>query len=386
MAAHMANNAWCSNENSFVHSTKGRARARNNRRKVVGCPANLSMPNQTMIGQKMRWADVSITDNETSHQGHCLDMVFATVANSTCNVPPLCSFAHTIGSPMTLLSQPEQCTDVVKALECIDQTERHLVLVWLMSAIRQLALSKTGCRIVQKALDVAAGADQDMLISGLQDHIVELYESPHGNYVLARAIEVLPAAKVGFVISALRGRSATVAKHKFGCRIVLRLIEHCEEPQIADILDEIMEEAPTLAHHAYGSLILQSMLEHMPSARRSSLFMRLLPSFATMSTHRTGSLVAQRVLTYCTIEEQAFAIQALLQGSVIDIACSHYGSYVIEQVAGMYATHSSVQVMANTFANSLQDFVGADHAERVLLAFDLQPRSMPCVVEAAETA
>merc|ERR1711865_305492 len=237
----------------------------------VGCQANVSIPKQAGAAQKtVRWADISITENETSPDAPCMDMLSASVSPGDRSSSLSCSFQQSIGSPMALLSKPEMCIDVINELDRAAHAEKHIVLLWLMKAIRQLALSKAGCRIVQKAFEVAAGSDQDVLIAGLQDHIVELYESPHGNYVLARAIEVLPAAKVGFVISALRGRSAAVAKHKFGCRIVLRLIEHCVEEQISDLLDEVMAEAPVLAHHTYGNLILQSVLEHMPPARRSA--------------------------------------------------------------------------------------------------------------------
>merc|ERR1711862_258128 len=111
--------------------------------------------------------------------------------------------------------------------------------------------------------------------------------------------------------------------------------------------------------------------EHMPPARRSLLVAQILPSFATMSSHRTGSLVAQRILTYCNIEEQQLAIQALLHGSVVDIACSHYGSYVIEQVAGMRAGHPCVQTMANILACNRQLLDTSEHAERVVQAFNM---------------
>merc|ERR1712146_772604 len=121
---------------------------------------------------------------------------------------------------------------------------------------KDLALSKTGCRIVQKAFEVVGGADRDLLIRSLENHITQLYESPHGNHVLSRAIEVLPATRNGFVISALLGGAVTVSKHRFGCRIVCRLIEHCEEGMCSStdfslLLDEVLAEVGILAQHAF---------------------------------------------------------------------------------------------------------------------------------------
>jgi len=302
-------------------------------------------------------------------QGSIPGMMNSSNCDLSCNngmKPIICSAG-------ALLNDPEQCNDVMAQLSSGDQVEQHRVLLWLQKVVRHLALSKMGCRIVQKAFEVASGADHDMLVAELKDHVVELYESPHGNYVLSRAIEILPAAKNNFVISALSGRWAGVSRHRFGCRVICRLLEHCSDEQMGELLSVVVAEADTLARHAYGNFVVQSALEHALPGRRAAILLQILPDFGTLTMHRTGSLVAQRALNYCDVEGQGLAIQALLRSSVVDVACSHYGSYVIEQVAGMRGNFSSMQDMYGILAANLQQVHASEHGERVVLAFGLAP-------------
>jgi len=278
---------------------------------------------------------------------------------------------------LSLVNSPAQCTEVTEKLESGSNFERHNLLLQLHKATRQLALSKTGCRIVQKAIEVASAEDRELIIAELKDHVTELYESPHGNHVLSRAIEVLPAAKNSYIISALLGQCITVAKHRYGCRVLCRLIEHCTEEHIGLLLDEVTTEAGMLALHAYGNFVIQTMLEHTSPARRSAVLSRVLPSFAALSMHRTGSLVAQRVLDYCDAVGQNSAVHVLLAGkddvSLVDVACSRYGSFVLEQLAGMFHTLDSVQAAAQVLASDLPNLHSSEHARRVIVAFRLAP-------------
>jgi len=294
----------------------------------------------------------------------------------------IASQSHAIsGSPFDLIQDKDRCDNVVQELEKGDSHARLTILLWLHKATLQLALSKLGCRVVQKVLEVTGGSDKGgLIIAELKDRIVELYESPHGNHVLSRAIEVLPAAKIGFIIEALRGRGVAVSKHKFGCRVVCRLIEHCTEEQIGSLLDEILPETAALARNSYGNFVVQSILEHTGSqARRSFMMSLLLPGFASLAMHRSGSLVAQRVLDYCYLEEDRnLVFHALLSGegecSIVEIACSHYGSFVIEQLAASYDKQLSAPKLSEIvaiLATHVHRLVESQHGQRVALAFAL---------------
>merc|ERR1719487_1697017 len=100
----------------------------------------------------------------------------------------------------------------------------------------------------------------------------------------------------------------------------------------------------------------------------------MLPDIAALSMHRSGSLVVQRLLDYCDEDGKALAVNALLQGedgcSIVEIACSHYGSYVIEQVAGLRQLYAT-QTVAFTLASNLHHLHISDHASRVVVAFGL---------------
>jgi pumilio RNA-binding family len=262
-----------------------------------------------------------------------------------------------------------------------DSVQRLTLLLWFHKESRRLSLSKSGCRLIQKALEVTGGSDRDLIIAELKDHVCELYASPNGNYVLSRAIEVLPASKIGWVISAILGQGLVVAKHKFGCRVICRLIEHCagaNEEQIASLLDEILADAPTLARHTYGNFVMQTVFEHTSSIRRKAILQKLLPEFSGLAMHRTGSLVAQRALTYCDAEDQDHALLAFLSAegetSLTEVACSHYGAFVIEQVSGL--RHSRyAQEIKQVLANNLHRLATSQHSQgttqQVAIAFGL---------------
>jgi len=337
----------------------------------------VSLPNGPM--EAMHFMDINTSDNAWT-KGWPTGMELVQ--------PPVKAYKHAeasrtfevqmdADSPLILAESPERCSKVLEKLENGSSSEQHTLLQWLLKASRKLALSKPGCRIVQKAFDVAGTSDRDLIIMELKDHIVELYESPWGNHVLSRAIEVIPSAKNNFVISALLGRGVIASKHRFGCRIVCRLIEHCTEEQIGGILDEVLVEANLLAHHAYGNFVVQSLLEHALPARRCAVLSQILPDFATLAMHRTGSLVAQRALAYCQPEGQNLAIRALLQAdetsSLVEVACNHYGSYVMEQLAGLRSQHGSVQEIAQILASNLPQLLASEHAEKVMVAFGVVP-------------
>lgn len=277
--------------------------------------------------------------------------------------------------PMGLVDDVERCNEVLMKLEEGSPAEQHELLLWLHPAAQQLALSKTGCRVMQKALEVAGGADRDRILIELKPHIIELYSSPWGNHVLSRAIEVLPAAKNDFVILAFLGRGVIVSKHRYGCRVVCRLIEHCPEKQIGELLDEVLMQVDHLARHTYGNFVVQSVIEHASPARRSAVLTQVLSNFTNLAMHRTGSLVAQRALDYCDANGQKLVIQALLQEEegkslLVEVACSHYGSYVVEQLAGLRCD-GLVQEIAQILGSNLTQLKASDHAQRVLVAFGL---------------
>jgi len=277
-----------------------------------------------------------------------------------------------------LLESPERCKEVLARLTRADQVEQHEMLMWLQNALRFLALTKGGCRIVQKFFEVSGNnSDRDLIIAELKDHIVEIYESPHGNFVLSKAVEVLPAAKNGFIITALLGRGVSVCKHRFGCRVVCRLMEHCTEEQIAPLLDEILPEAAMLARDDYGNYIVQAALEHASASRQVAMKVQLLPGFASLAMHKDGSRVAERLLDYCTFEEKGIAIRTLLQaegeGSLVEIARSRYGSYVIAQLASLQQIHVEVPEIAAILNSNLQLLQTSQYADRVIIAFGLAP-------------
>mmetsp|Transcript_164535 Transcript_164535/g.315985 ORF Transcript_164535/g.315985 Transcript_164535/m.315985 type:complete len:430 (+) Transcript_164535:87-1376(+) len=269
----------------------------------------------------------------------------------------------------------ERCRVATENLESSCRPEQRVQLEAIIEVVRELALSRHGTWVAQTALDVARGADRDALIAAIRDHVVELYACPYGNHVLSKAIEVLPRHKITFIVSALAGQGVAVAKHRFGCRVVCRLFEHCSEEELRGLFDEFVCEAAALARHQFGNFIIQSLLEHAYPVCGRALLDKLLPHAPQLAQHRFGSLVMQRLLDFSDVEGQKQLISKLMwhpsEGhacTLVEVACTHYGSFVVEQLASMKATSHEVYVLLQTNVLLL---LASEHGQRVIEAFKL---------------
>jgi len=267
--------------------------------------------------------------------------------------------------------EPGGSTEVLRKLD--DPSECDRVLEELVRVAWRLALTRAGTRLVQKALDVARGPRRDALIAELAAHSVELYESAHGNHVLSRLVEVMPSAVLGPFVERLALKGVmSIAKHRFGCRVLERLIEHCSETELGSLLDEIIVMSETLSIHAYGNYVVQAIFEHCKDARKREVLLRLLPHMPRLAMHRTASHVVQRALDYTEEAYQRAIVDVLLRApsphSLVDIACSKYGSYVAQQLAAVRGLQTEV---ARRLSAGLEELERTAHGQRVAQAFKL---------------
>jgi len=297
-----------------------------------------------------------------------------------------------LGDPLGLGESPRKSSEVLERLEHGSPTQRSQVLEWLLKAARPLALSKSGTRVVQRALEVAGGPGRDALVAELAPHAVELYESLHGNHVLTKVVEMMPSAALGPLIERLVERGPTaVARHRFGCRVMERLIEHCSETELGGLLDEIVAESGTLCRHPYGNFVVQHLLEHGTVRRQRDIMAQLLGSVPQLAMHRTASHVVQRALYYSEEEQRLAIVDAMLQAespnSLVEVACSRYGSFVVEQLAGMRTPRS--EEVYRCISNGIPELVNSQFGIRVASRFGFEVQtagvaSVPSPAEAEE--
>lgn len=236
----------------------------------------------------------------------------------------------------------DHCDELCERLRAGDPAERERLLARLVQVARPLALSAPGTRVVQKVLDVGGKSARNALFAELMPHAVELYGDPHGNHALCKVVEVMPSEALGPFIQLLVERgAAAVARHRFGCRVLERLIEHGMEREMGKLLDQIVEESGTLCRHPYGNFVVSHLLEHGSVQRREAVARKLMgASLPQLAKHRTASHVVQAALRYCTEgDDREDLVEALLQGkspnSLIEVACSRYGSFVAEQLESL---------------------------------------------------
>jgi len=268
---------------------------------------------------------------------------------------------------------PELSGEIIARLEGANKIERSQLVSWLLRAAMSLSLSKYGCRVVQKALELASSSDRDALVAALQPFVEELYDSPHGNHVLTKIVEVMPSAAIGFIIAKLLGKGSTVARHRFGCRVLERLIEHCDESQIGGLIDEIVSESAMLCRHPYGNFVVQHLIEHSP-AHRSPILESMLQDLPLLAVHRTASHVVQKIMDYSEEDGKEAIVASLLHAekpnSLVEVACSRYGSFVVEQLADMNEAGDEVKQSIITGSEELSH---SPFGKRVLEHIGLAP-------------
>lgn len=282
------------------------------------------------------------------------------------------------GEPGDLAEGAMQSCEILSRLEDADHAEVQEIVDWLRGHVLALALSKHGCRVVQKALEVADCTARDGLFAELEPHVVELYDSPHGNHVLTKVVEILPTAALRTVIGQLQAQGpAVVAKHRFGCRVLERLIEHCSEAEIGELVDQIVAQSEMLCRHTYGNFVVQHLLEQGSLARRRGILNQLIPVLPYLAMHRTASHVVQRAVAYSDQESLHQLVNALLYGqtphSFLEVACSHYGSFVLYQLTDLRARSPlHFGVVHQALATNVDALVQTDYGMRVAEHFGLE--------------
>jgi pumilio RNA-binding family len=281
------------------------------------------------------------------------------------------------GNPLELRESTQGAGEAITRLESGDGAERRQFVVLLASCARQLALSNQGCRVLQKAIEVVNSADLTVLSKQLEPHVLELAQSPHGNFVLAKMVERMPPVSIRFVIERLHGNASKIAQNKYGCRVLERLIEHCSEEQMTFLVRELIADADVLSRHQFGNFVVSHLLEHGAPAMRSSICSMLLPCISALAMHRNASHVVQKVLDFSDAAMQIEMAEAFLQAvhpnSLTEVACSRYGSYVVQHFARIPCTRFRVYDRISGDIGILQE---SQYGKRTVESFRLTPHDL----------
>lgn len=275
-----------------------------------------------------------------------------------------------IGTDSCAIGQnSERCHQIIEQLESRGAAARTAFLC-ILPATRALALSKCGCRVIQKAIEVGSLEDIVLLVAELTGHIAELSKSPHGNHVVAKFIEVLPPGNLGFIVAELAGSIPDVAKHQYGCRLLERLLEHCPAQQVASLVEELLPDAEPLCRHRYGNFVMQHIFEHGLQPWKDKIAGQIVSDLPLLAKHRTASHVVQRALEFGGDETQFMLISALVKGhgedSLIEIACSRYGSFVVEELASIHACR---EVVRQLLQDGLPRLLDNQYGKRAIAKF-----------------
>jgi len=287
-----------------------------------------------------------------------------------------CALIALFGNPMEFRESKHGACEVMRMLQTENCAERRRLVAWLSISARQLALSSQGCRILQEAIEVVNSSDLIVLSKQLEPHVLELVQSPHGNFVLAKMVERMPPATITFVIEALQGNASKTAQNKYGCRVLERLIEHCSEEQLASLIRELVADADVLSRHQFGNFVVQHLLEHGSMALRSHIAQQLLPCISELAMHRNASHVVQKALDFTDEATQTEVVTCFLRAghpnSLVQVACSRYGSYVVQNLSRIQCIRSHVCAQISGDVTVLQE---SQYGRRILECFHLMPHN-----------
>jgi len=292
---------------------------------------------------------------------------------------------HTeLGNPLEVAENAEKCAALIAKFEKGNPEQwcelGEMLAQWLAPVVRRFALSREGCRVVQKVLETAGACSRDRLAKQLEQYIPELIGSPHGNHVVAKMVEIMPPGAIGFVIEAVQKNPAEIARHRFGCRILERLVEHCSEKQMSSVFDAVVGQAEPLCRHPYGNFVVSHLLEHGSDNRRVRILDQLLPVLPQLAVHRTASHVVQKAIDHCDETGKQRLVWRLLNAqsphSFVEVACSRYGSFVVEDLAHVNVGKEEMRRYLETGIDRLNE---SQFGKKVIECFGVVASTLPTV-------
>lgn len=217
------------------------------------------------------------------------------------------------------------------------------ICAWVLPHLKELSLASQQCsRLVQQSIKSATTELAKQMAAALIPHMWELYLSPNANHVVSKVIEVVPNLLELRILEQIdQITPLALARHRFGCRILERLIEHCKEQDLEKVASVYVQHAADLCKHQFGNFVVQHLLEHGSSELRSRICAALLPKIQELSQHRTASHVVQMALKH-SVPDQAELVDAILGQSgdaFVEVSCSRYGNYVVEQILNISFEH-----------------------------------------------
>jgi pumilio RNA-binding family len=143
---------------------------------------------------------------------------------------------------------------------------------------------------------------------------------------------------------------------------------------LACLITELIADADVLSRHQFGNFVVQHLLEHGATALRSSIAQQLPPCISELAMHRYASHVVQKALEFndaaMQTEIAACFLQAGHPNSLVQVACSRYGSYVVQNLSRIQCIRSQVCTRISCDVSILQE---SQYGRRIIECFHLMP-------------
>lgn len=240
-----------------------------------------------------------------------------------------------------------------------------------------LSMDPFGCHVVQKALDCVPEGYKAIMVHELLRRIPDTVIHRYACHVWQKLFELRwsdsPPQIMKYVNEALRGMWHEVALGETGSLVVQNIFENCLEEDKRPCINEVLSSIDTIAHGQFGNWCIQHICEHGAPGDRNRAIDHILCFSTEYSTDQYASKVIEKCLKIGGNEFLDKYLDRVCQSRVdrpriplIDISGDQFGNYLIQWIL----TNASAQhreIVAAHIRKHMVSLRGSKYGSRVAM-------------------
>jgi hypothetical protein len=240
-----------------------------------------------------------------------------------------------------------------------------------------LSMDPFGCHVVQKALDCVPEGYKAIMVHELLRRIPDTVIHRYACHVWQKLFELRwsdsPPQIMKYVNEALRGMWHEVALGETGSLVVQNIFENCLEEDKRPCINEVLSSIDIIAHGQFGNWCIQHICEHGTPGDRNRAIDHILRFATEYSTDQYASKVIEKCLKIGGNEFLDKYLDRVCQSRadrpripLIDIAGDQFGNYLIQWIlTNASAPHR--EIVAAHIRKHMVSLRGSKYGSRVAM-------------------
>ncbi|KAJ5907997.1 pumilio RNA binding protein [Penicillium taxi] len=244
--------------------------------------------------------------------------------------------------------------------------------------VRFLSMDAFGCHVVQKALDCVPEEPKAMLVQELLQGIPETVNHKYACHVWQKLFEIRWTSEapriMGPVNDALRGIWHNIACGETGSLVVQNIFENCVDDDKRLAIEEILKNLKSVSRGQYGNWCIQHICEHGAPLDKSRAVEHVLFHAVEYSMDQYASKIVEKCLKIGNLEflDRYLARLCISQAGrpripLIDVASDQYGNYLIQWIL-QHSSKSHVDLVSVHIQKHMVSLRGSKYGSRVAMA------------------